>query len=85
MAECLKLQKDYPHGCAVFSEISPNVELDERGIREDKGTAGLDDHRYTQVGMGTCFLYMCVFMCNEVCVLLYMCVFMCNEVCVLLD
>jgi hypothetical protein len=48
VAECLKLQKDYPHGCAVFSEISPNVELDERGIREDKGTAGLDDHRYTQ-------------------------------------
>ena len=48
-AECLKLQKEYPHGCVAFREISPNVELEERGIKEDKGTAGMDDHRYTQV------------------------------------
>ena len=50
MAECLKLQKGYPHGCAAFTHISPNIEMEERGIREDKGTAGIEDHRFTQVG-----------------------------------
>ncbi|CAI8031739.1 Dedicator of cytokinesis protein 11 [Geodia barretti] len=48
VAECLKLQKENAHGCAAFTHISPNIEMEERGMREDKGTAGAEDHSYTQ-------------------------------------
>ena len=54
VAECLKLQKEYRHGCTSFTHISPNIEMEERGIREDKGTAGAEDHPYTQVSYITC-------------------------------
>ena len=50
VAECLKIQKEYPEGCAAFRHISPNIELEESGIREDKGAHGMDDRRYNDVG-----------------------------------
>ena len=37
--------------------------MEERGIREDKGTAGAEDHPYTQVSYITC-ISECIHMCK---------------------
>ncbi|KAL5475481.1 hypothetical protein EMCRGX_G025300 [Ephydatia muelleri] len=39
VAEYLKLKGKYPPGCSAFNHISPDVERDERDIKEDKETA----------------------------------------------
>ena len=34
---------------AVYTSFTHIIEMEERGIREDKGTAGAEDHPYSQV------------------------------------
>ena len=37
---------EFPQGCAVFKSISPNVESEESGMRDD---SGMQDVAYTEV------------------------------------
>ena len=36
----------YPQGCSSFSRISPNIALEESGIKDD---SGMQDVQYTEV------------------------------------
>jgi len=39
---------EFPQGCTVFRTISPNVESEESGMRDD---SGMQDVAYTEVGI----------------------------------
>jgi len=43
---------EYPQGCTVFRTISPNVESEESGMRDD---SGMQDVVYTEVSVGVGF------------------------------
>lgn len=43
---------EFPQGCTVFRTISPNVESEESGMRDD---SGMQDVAYTEVSIG--YLY----------------------------
>ncbi|XP_061183678.1 dedicator of cytokinesis protein 9-like isoform X1 [Saccostrea echinata] len=45
VAEYLKKRECFPQGCTAFSGISPNVEGDESGIKDD---SGMQDVQYTE-------------------------------------
>ena len=40
----------YPLGCTAFRNISPNIELEESGIKEDKEQS--EEQTYTEVCVG---------------------------------
>jgi len=42
---------EFPQGCTVFRTISPNVESEESGMRDD---SGMQDVAYTEVNI-SCF------------------------------
>ena len=44
---CVSPAGKYPAGCAAFRLISPNVELEESGIKEDKEQS--EEQTYTEV------------------------------------
>ncbi len=37
---------EFPQGCAAFKKISPNVDAEESGMRDD---SGMQDVQYTEV------------------------------------
>ena len=45
---CVKFADEFPQGCEAFRAISPNVELEESGMRDD---AGMQDVQYTTVSV----------------------------------
>ncbi|KAK3096056.1 hypothetical protein FSP39_022605 [Pinctada imbricata] len=45
VAEYLKRRGCFPQGCTAFKSISPNVELEESGIKDD---SGMQDVQYTE-------------------------------------
>ena len=46
---------EFPQGCTVFRTISPNVESEESGMRDD---SGMQDVAYTEVSIEyLCFHY----------------------------
>ena len=44
---CVSRAGKYPAGCAAFRLVSPNVELEESGIKEDKEQS--EEQTYTEV------------------------------------
>jgi len=42
------LSGEFPQGCTVFRTISPNVESEEAGMRDD---SGMQDVAYTEVSV----------------------------------
>ncbi|XP_074657465.1 dedicator of cytokinesis protein 9-like [Tubulanus polymorphus] len=45
VAEYLKRRGVYPQGCAAFKQISPNIEMEESGIKDD---SGMEDVQYSE-------------------------------------
>ena len=46
IAEYLKRKGTFPSGCVAFKEVSPNVENEEKGMKDD---TGLEDVQYSEV------------------------------------
>ena len=42
----------FPQGCSAFKPISPNVEKEESGIKDD---SGMQDVQYNEVRIISCF------------------------------
>lgn len=41
----------YPKGCRVFRHISPNIEMDESSIKDDRETTISDELTFTEVNV----------------------------------
>lgn len=50
MAELFLFSGSYPQGCSSFGFISPNIVMEETGIKDD---SGMQDVQYTEVCSGT--------------------------------
>ena len=42
----LSISGSFPQGCSAFKSISPNIEREESGIKDD---SGMQDVQYTEV------------------------------------